>query len=305
MEDLIKYKIIIRETGDHHSPIGYDWYLGFIEAGCDVALVKSAATLRDCPTDVDVYVDMVDIEDPHALAYAKRLKEDNPKSKVLAAVLHPLDKQEKCFDYVDYWFDCGYEHLMYNEWYGSRGQKFLSVLEGTNPKLFYKGEVDQSDVRDFSFIGQFGIHGHGYRGEDQYLFPLIDDTKLTNYLYGFGYKNHPLQHINYTQTNIIYNSTKINLNFHYPEQKTTKTVINKRTFDIAGSGNFQLIDHPKFEELTGIKAYSDPKEYRDAFYYYVDKPEKRNEVASRAQQIILEKHTWKVRMEDLLNKIYK
>lgn len=299
-----KLKIVVRETGDHHSPIGYDWYLGFIEAGCDVALIKNAATLKDCPTDVDVYVDLVDVENEHALTYVKRLKRDNPASKVLATVLHPLDRQEKCFDYVDYWFDCGYEHPLYQEWHTSRGQKFISVLEGTNPKLFYKGEAEQSHIRDFSFIGQFGIFGHGYRGEDQYLFPLVDDARLTHYLYGFEYKHIPLKRINYAEANIVYNLSKINLNFHYPEQKTIKTVINKRTFDIAGSGNFQLVDHPKFEELTGIKVYPDPKEYREAFHYYLNKPEERNEIASRAQQIILENHTWEVRMKTLLNELY-
>lgn len=302
--NVSSFKIVIREDLAHFSPIGVDWYNAFRRLGYDIKLISDRTSLLTYTTDIDLFINMMGIEDADVASFVSRLKRDNPKCIILSTVAHPLERQEAYFDYVDCWFDCGYDHPFYQHWYGSRGQKFLSVMEAADTDLFFKGEVEESYMHDFSFIGQFGQRGHGYRGEDQYLYPFIDDQKLTNYLFGFSYKHVAMQHVPYAEVNTVYNCSRINLNFHYPEQKTTKTVINRRTFDIAASGNFQLVDHPKFEQLTGIKTYQDPKDYRDAFYYYLNNPTERYQVANNAQQIILESHTWDVRMKTLLNELH-
>lgn len=305
MTDLKNIKILIREDLSHFSPIGLDWYRGFEELGCDVRLIDNRESLYHINSKVDLFINLMDITDNDVSFYIKNLKENYQQTMVLSTVAKPVEKQEIYFKYVDFWFDCGYSHPYYDEWYGSRGQKFISILEAANNKLFYKIVFDEEKKKDFSFIGQFGNRGHGYRCEDMYLYPLIDNHALSHNLYGFQYRHIPKRNIEYSNINEIFNKTKVNLNFHYQENKLNeKTVITRRTFDIAASGNFQLVDHPKYEELTGIKTYPNPKEYIDAFYYYLNNPTERNEISNKAKSIILEKHTWKIRMENLLNELY-
>jgi spore maturation protein CgeB len=297
-------KIIIREDLAHFSPIGVDWYNGLKDAGYDTTLIPDRQSLFTLDTNIDVFINMMDITDPDVEYYVKKLKSDNPKIKILSTVAHPFEKQEAYFDYVDYWFDCGLSHPIYDKWFKSRSQKFISVLEAGNPKLFYKLNVDENAKRDFSFIGQFGNRGHGDRDEDKYLYPLMDDINLTNYTYGFAYKDKPAQYIKYSNLNQVFNFTKINLNFHYPAQKSEKTVINKRTFDIAVSGNFQLCDHIQYFDIFGFKSFNDGNSYIDAFYFYKDNPDERKWIAEQIQKVALEEHTWEVRMKQLIYEIY-
>ena len=305
MTEYKQYNIVIRESPNHFSPIGVDWWKGFNALKHKTTIVYNNNDLYQHDCNIDLFVNMMDITDPDVTYYINLLKKINPTAKVVSTVVRPLDKLIKYFDLVDLWFDCGYKHPYYEEWFTDNNQRFLSVLEATDDTCFFKGSIeDESYIRDYSFIGQFGQRGHGYRCEDKYLYPLIDNNALTSYLFGFEYKHIPLQHINYIDVNTIFNCTKINLNFHYLDQKNDKLVLNKRTFDIAASGNFQLIDHPLYEDLFGLKAYPNHMDYIDAFYYYLARPEERNLIALQAQKIVLNKHTWSVRMKNLLNDVY-
>lgn len=307
MKELQPLNIIVRESLDHFTPIGKDWYEGFKKAGHNVTLVSNKQELFNTSADsIDIFVNMVTVDDPDVGVFLCKLKERNSKAITLSTVHNTLEKHENWFDVVDFWFDCGYSHPVYEEWFGSRQQNFISVLEATNLDTFHKIHNTQLQERDYSFIGQFGERGHGFRDQDKYLFPFVEDSSIKGYLFGFEYRPYvAMQHIRYSDLNLVYNASKVNLNFHYARQKNEVLVLNKRTFDIAASGNFQLVDHPLYTQLLGLPHYSDPKEYWEAFYYYLNNEKERSVVVEKALQEVRKNHTWEVRMINLIKQVYE
>lgn len=301
MDNYIRtLKIVLREDLNHYSPVGVEWYKGLLQSGFNVVLVPTDQQLVDYSTNL--FINMGNIHT--TINYVKKLKEINPQAFVLCTIQKPLEKLEEYFNYVDCWFDLGLSHPEYEEWFAARGQKFISVLEASNPDDFHNLNIPEDRKSDFSFIGQFGGTGHGYRQEDQYLYPLIDNSNLTHHLYGFSYGNVARRIIDFKNANLVYNSTRVNLNFHYGYQKDSFTVLNKRTFDLAVGGCFQLTDHPTYSMLFNEKSYPDPLDYIDAFYYFKDYTDERLEIVKRVQEIALAEHTWQIRMLQLINTIY-
>lgn len=84
------------------------------------------------------------------------------------------------------------------------------------------------------------------------------------------------------QVNKLYNDSDICLNLHRDDW--SHCGINPRTFEIAGSGSFQICDH-----LSGIEnmflpekeivLFKTPEEASDKFRYYLEHPEERRKVA--------------------------
>jgi hypothetical protein len=303
MKDLTQLRVVIREDLNHFTPIGAEWYRGFKELGVQVELVNSSAALVNTSAEVDLFINHCSISSVEELNYIKRVRTVNSQAVTMSTVTRPLESLIPFFSFVDIWFDNGYDHPEQREWFTRHSQQFISVMEASSKGSFFKLE-DVNKVNDLSFIGQFGDRGHGYRGQDRFLYPLLDNQQLKSALYGVSYKHITAQYIQHSDVNLVFNQTKVNLNFHYPEQKLSKVVMNKRTFDICASGNFQLVDHPLYEQLIGEKSYSNPEEYVEAFYYYLNNPEERERVALRAQQKVLQEHTWKVRMNELIKKVY-
>jgi hypothetical protein len=293
-------KIVIREDLDHFSPVGVDWLKGFTKAGYDAILVSRDSELVNI--EADLFINMSNIHTN--IEYIRQIKAKNPTTYVLCTVLKPLEKLEPYFNYVDCWFDLGAYHPYYQEWFESRDQKFISVLEASDPEELYDLKIPNSQKTDFSFVGQFGNTGHGYRHEDLYLYPFIDDSTLSHNLFGFSYKTVPYRRVNFKDINLVYNNSIINVNFHYSFQKYENVVLNRRTFHVAMSGNFQLIDHPNYPDLFNeLPSYPDPKDFREAFYYYRNNEEERSKITKQAQEWALKHHTWEVRMNELLKTI--
>ncbi|MFH1428959.1 MAG: glycosyltransferase [Candidatus Margulisiibacteriota bacterium] len=116
-----------------------------------------------------------------------------------------------------------------------------------------------------------------------------------------------------------YNGAKINLNIHRAAEDerfragsnlgVIPTGVNGRTFEIAGCCGFQLIDDARpdvgthFEIGEEIVTFHDAKDLAKKIKYYLDKPEERKKIARRAQQKAYECHTYKHRMEVVLQKV--
>ena len=127
-------------------------------------------------------------------------------------------------------------------------------------------------------------------------------------LQGFysGFNGHP--YIFHTQINEIYNSTKVNINFHYWDQKCqikdpqTRIDFNGRVFEIALAGGFQLCDHPFIKDYFGEGIVSSsPELWEETFDFYLNNDNARNDLVIKAQKVALENHTWKSRMQQLVN----
>ena len=145
-------RILIREDLDHFTPIGLDWYYGLKELGHEVGLFNKDEALISAPTDIDLFIVLVKIENPLVQHYVKKLKKENPECKIIATTTLPLGPQENFFEYVDYWFECGEAFPKFKEWFAERSQSFLAVPGGTNLNSFYKIEIPDSEKVDFSFF---------------------------------------------------------------------------------------------------------------------------------------------------------
>ena len=107
----------------------------------------------------------------------------------------------------------------------------------------------------------------------------------------------------------IYSASKINLNLHSsldPVQIVSKgDFVNPRTFELAAIGAFQLVDRRSLlDELfpPGLLAtFGSTDEMYSSIAYYLDHPEKRNELAQKARQHVLMEHTYERRMRVLLD----
>jgi len=108
----------------------------------------------------------------------------------------------------------------------------------------------------------------------------------------------------------IYNATKVNLNLHsstYHEGVDPRgDFVNPRTFEVASCGAFQLVD-PRSElpallvpgrEVVCFESLPDA---RRKIAWYLARPEERAEVAARGRERVAREHTYRHRMETLLD----
>jgi len=116
-----------------------------------------------------------------------------------------------------------------------------------------------------------------------------------------------------------YNGAKINLNIHRAavderfDKGNTKGIIPKsvsgRTFEVAGCAGFQLIDQDRpnykihFEENKEIISFSDAKDFTDKIKYYLEHEGERRLIADAAQKRAYLDHTYKNRVEKILQKV--
>lgn len=104
------------------------------------------------------------------------------------------------------------------------------------------------------------------------------------------------------KTSAIFSTSKISLNFHHPQSMFGT---NLRTFEIAGSRGFQLVDYKKevcnlFEEGTEIIVCRDPSEFRNKILYYLSHDDERETIAANAQKRAYKDHTYVHRMKEIL-----
>ncbi len=109
-----------------------------------------------------------------------------------------------------------------------------------------------------------------------------------------------------TIVNEIYNQSWININIHHSQSKEG---INPRTFEIAGSGNFQLVEEKKmlrmFFDEDEVITYSDIKDLVEKIVYFLRKKEQINKISEKALKKAIQKHTFTHRAIEILNRISK
>jgi|Deesub1362A_J573_1020465.scaffolds.fasta_scaffold00087_88 spore maturation protein CgeB len=112
----------------------------------------------------------------------------------------------------------------------------------------------------------------------------------------------------------IFNATKININLHsstYHEGiNPYGDFLNPRTFEVAACGGFQLVDcRPElaefFEPGKEIICFNSLDDLKRKIRYYLNNPEERQEIAERARARVLKEHTYRHRMEEMLNFVLK
>jgi spore maturation protein CgeB len=108
----------------------------------------------------------------------------------------------------------------------------------------------------------------------------------------------------------IFNASKININLHSsPVHESVNPhgdFVNPRTFELAACQAFQLVDYRSqlpelFEIGKEIIVFDNVNELRDKARYYLDHPDERKTIAQLAQKRVLSQHTYRHRMETMMN----
>ncbi len=111
----------------------------------------------------------------------------------------------------------------------------------------------------------------------------------------------------------IYSATKINLNLHSSVESSTVITegdfVNPRTFELAALGAFQLVDRRSlmaelFTEDT-LATFDTLEEMYAKIDYYLAHEEERQHMAQKAQEHVLEHHTYEKRMQSLISAVEK
>lgn len=102
--------------------------------------------------------------------------------------------------------------------------------------------------------------------------------------------------------NGIYNNSKICINIHHPQSKEG---LNPRTFEIPGSGGFELVDHKqKLDDMfkTGkeIESYNNSKELFEKIEYYINNDKDRSRISQTGYKKAKNYHTFKNRADVIL-----
>ncbi|MBO0995700.1 CgeB family protein [Bacillus sp. SD088] len=184
---------------------------------------------------------------------------------------------------------------------------------GTDPIIFTRQKVD------FSFQSDVLLVGYPYPSRVQLVEFLLKNGTFPITVIGKQWHNQLAKKFRRDDQLTIYdqwmepemvakfyNGTKIVLNphrqahFSYKRDVINET-INNRTFDIAACGAFQLI-----EDLPGLRssfsedeiiAYQDPSDCLAKVYFYLEKEELREKIASHAQKKVYLAHTFEHRID--------
>jgi len=294
-------EIILCDTVGHATPILLEWSYGLLDLGYQTYYVPTEQyqILKSIPE-----VDLLVYAGPniHLLETFKFLKNKYPNMLIVGAASEWNNDFILFNGLIDFFVGAIDFHPTVKEQFNQNGFDWYNVALAANHKLFYKEEKEK--IYDTCFIGNLS---HGYRFEDKYLYPILDNNKYNCFLGGMKYGKYQHGFIPYQEHNQIRNQTKINLNFHVPYQLPgqgqwpDRSDCNQSVFNIALSGNFQLCDHPLAQEyFKGNVVVADESNWLELFEYYLNHPEEREEKAYQAMLICQEEHTWLARMKQFI-----
>jgi spore maturation protein CgeB len=111
----------------------------------------------------------------------------------------------------------------------------------------------------------------------------------------------------------IFNATAININLHSNTERDGVEpggdFVNPRTFELAASGAFQLVDArvhlPEcFAEGKEVIVFRNLEELKQQINYYLEHEDERKIIADRARKRALQHHTYETRLIEMLRVIY-
>jgi spore maturation protein CgeB len=110
----------------------------------------------------------------------------------------------------------------------------------------------------------------------------------------------------------IFNASNININLHsstyHKGVNPFGDFINPRTFEIASSGGFQLVDRRSnlaelFNVDDEIVVFDDLDDIRNKIKHYLENPDEAERIAENGRKKVLRDHTYEKRMEEMLDVI--
>lgn len=295
-------QIVIYEPFQHFVPTGRGWVEGF--QGLNHTAFELPSNDYSI-LDIDQELDMLVMFGPESTKASdiNEFKRRHPSCKIVLVCFGYQPWYSQIKSSVSLWVEHTFKHDLAVEQFKSRGLKFANIpLAASRLKFSPLPLTRQFDV---SFVGSFA---HGSRDEEFFLYPAIDKG-YSGFYSGFTYKGQSHPCIHHSNLNTIYGSTKVNLNFHYRDQKEQRPDdinyrldFNGRVFEVAMGKNFQLCDLPfaKDYHFGDSMVCADKTNWMDTLEYYLKNEDKRMEKADQAYEIVKAHHTWENRMSDVI-----
>lgn len=226
-----------------------------------------------------------------------------------------IDETIKLIDHYDVVFTIDLAALRI---YQSTGHPHVYNLPlGTDPEIYFPTEVEEKYKSDLCLVG------YPYPSRVQLIKKLLSETDCKITVIGNNWDVH-LHSYDSNRLNIIpkwltpstvnyyFNGAKINLNTHRPFQfkknknkrKVLPLSINNRTFDLACSRSFQLIDfkedlYKQFRK-TDIVHFKNNDHLLELVNHFLTKKTERDYYAANGYDTVLQKHTFSHRMETFI-----
>lgn len=298
-------KIAVFDTNSHPTPILKEWGYGFLDLGHEVDFypIQQYSITNCLNKEYDLIVYVGDMN-PYLF---EQVKQNNPKLKIVCATDQLQAHFYQFKGLVDFFITTQHECHSLVKQFNDIGFSLYNIPLAGNNHLFYPNELEKQ--YDVCFIGTLG---HGYRGEDVFLYPLLDNLNYKCYLAGMQYKHYNIPFLPYNQSNVIRNSSKVNINFHVAYQHHGKGIpadrvdLNQSVYNIALAGAFQICDHELAHELfDGNIVLGNSDNWQELVEYYINNDDARNKLAKQSYEVAIDKHTWKARMSEFLTILEK
>lgn len=293
--------IFVFDIINHVTPIFKEWSYGLSNLGYNIFYfplesydIRSWQLSKVKPDLVLIHQNI----QPNQIEHFVEFKKQNPDCKIVGLFDYEYIAYKELNNVIDFFITLQLKSKYLHEKVNSQGFVLYDFLLAGNDKFFYN--VPSEKKYDICWIGYLA---HGYRGEDKFLYPLLDNPKYKSFLGGIRYKNHIGGHVPYENMSPIRCETKINLNFHVPYQKPgmgkddNQMSINQSVFNIPLCNSFQLCDHPFVLDLfDGSVPIGNEFNWIELVDEYLSDVKKREAHALKSYKIAKEKHTWKTRM---------
>lgn len=227
-----------------------------------------------------------------------------------------IDQSMKIIHHFNYVFTIDHAALRIYKQLGHQQVYYLPL--GTDPVIYHP-------IPSMEFKHDICLVGYPYPNRIQTIQFLLENTnysiqvvgpkwikKLLNLKIPSNLSVHS-RWIHPKKTNIYYNRAKINLNTHRPynleQNENIRGVINQsinnRTFDIASSGSFQLIEYKPdlslhFTDGKDIVSFTNNEELLEKVNYYIGHAKERNEVYEKTRENVLNNHTFQHRINEMI-----
>lgn len=222
----------------------------------------------------------------------------------------------KFYDYIFYgekiWLE-NYKRVAPNT-------KFIKTVGAYSEKYFKPLDKSILDSRpDLKAQVSFAGSSYGFKAEGHYRVEIINN--LVDYglkiwggdrwdrywkFYPELEKCYQGKHLNFSELNILYQNSLINLNITNPQCITT---FQQRTFEIAAARAFQIADYKEeiydyFNE-DEIVTFKEIDELKDKVSYFLNDPEKRLPYIEKAyMRVMNSKNTYKDRILEYLQYVF-
>ena len=292
-------KIAVFDSYGSPNPILFEWAAGFIALGheCD-SYDLAHHSISSC---LNKEYDIVFLVGPLNPAELAKFCQNSPKTKIVYACDQWMPFLRDCRPFIAHLISIQSDSPPFKNKCLEEGFLFDYVpLCGSEFSFF---PIDCEKTIDVGFVGSLA---HGSRGEQKYLYPILDNPKYSTFLGGMTYKGRGAAFIPYKEVNAIRNTFKVSLNFHTDYQKNSgiRLDLNQSVYNIALSGVLQICDHPLTKEVfRGSIVVPSDEDWVDAVDYYVNHPDEGQILANKAREIALQEHTLVVRMTQLLKNV--